>query len=215
MNRGRFITVEGADGSGKTTQLEYIGRKIAEKGIPLVKTREPGGTALGERLREILLGKTDLRIGMNSELLLMFAARVQHLEQVILPALRSGSWILSDRFTDATYAYQGGGRGITTERIEILEQWVQQGLQPDLTILFDVPVQTGLDRTLLRNTEPDRFEIQKVEFKEAVRNSYLERVNCFPERIQVVDSSVSMSDVRSQIDNILSAFNKKVFGNSP
>ena len=214
MNKGRLITVEGADGSGKTTQLEYIGKKIAEKGIPLVKTREPGGTVLGERLREILLGKTDLHIGMNSELLLMFAARAQHLEQVILPALRSGSWILSDRFTDATYAYQGGGRGITTERIEILEQWVQQGLQPDLTILFDVPVQTGLDRTLLRNTEPDRFEIQKVEFKEAVRNSYLERVNCFPERIQVVDSSVSISDVRSQIDNILSAFNKKVFGNS-
>jgi dTMP kinase len=209
--KGKFITIEGSDGAGKSTHIPFIKNLILEFGVEVLVTREPGGTVLGEALREILLNFSDSPISDEAELLLMFSARMQHLNEIILPALDQGKWVLCDRFTDATYAYQGGGRGINTNRIAILEKWVQKGLDPDLTLLLDVPVDVGLKRASIRNTEEDRFEVQKINFKEAVRESYLQRQRQFSGRIKWVNAEKSMEDVQSQIANELSEFYQRHF----
>jgi len=206
VNKGGFITIEGADGAGKTTQLNFVEEWISQRGIELVRTREPGGTALGERLRQILLAANDLSISDEAELLMIFAARQQHLDQLIIPALEAGKWVLSDRFTDATYAYQGAGRGIAFERIEVLENWVQKGLQPDLTMVLDVNVETGMARSAGRGLEADRFERQAITFKEAVRLNYLQRAAQMPERIHVIDASGSVQSVQHSLVAVLEGF---------
>ncbi len=192
---GRFIAFEGLDGAGKTTQVRAVAEALRARGIEVATTREPGGTRLGERLRAILLG--DERIVPDAELLLLFAARADHLETRIRPALGRGAWVLCDRFTDASYAYQGGGRGIPAERIAILESWVQRELRPDLTILLDLPVEASLARLsggLFRETR-DRFERERVEFFERVREAYLERRRRRPERYRVIDAGLDVPEV--------------------
>ncbi len=196
MYKGLFITVEGSDGAGKTTHIPFLERLLSEAGLEVIVTREPGGTRLGEALREILLHQPEQSICGNTELLLMFAARAEHLEQVILPAVRSGKCVLCDRFTDATYAYQGGGRGVDENRIETLEEWVQNGYQPDLTLVFDVPVEVGLSRTRSRQDQLDRFEQEDTAFKESVRRAYQDRARRYPERIKLVDSSYSIAQIQ-------------------
>ncbi len=200
--RGRFITVEGGEGVGKTTNMQYLRGRIEAAGHTVVMTREPGGTPLAEAIRALLL--TPEYRGMNSdcELLLMFAARAEHLAQRILPALRAGEWVLCDRFTDATYAYQGGGRGLPRERIGQLETWVQGELRPDLTLLLDVPVALGLKRAGDRSA-PDRFEQEEVAFFERVRQAYLERARAEPDRYRVVDAAQPLSEVQQQLDRAL------------
>ncbi len=196
MNKGLFITVEGSDGAGKTTHIPFLEQLLNEAGLEVVVTREPGGTRLGEELREILLHQPDNPICGDTELLLMFAARVEHLERVIFPAVRSGKCVLCDRFTDATYAYQGGGRGVDESRIAMLEEWAQNGYQPDLTLVFDVPVEVGLSRTRSREEQPDRFEQEKPAFKELVRLAYHDRARRYPDRIKLVDSSRSIEETQ-------------------
>ncbi len=198
----KFITLEGGEGAGKTTCLEHIEKRIKEAGINLCVTREPGGTRTGEKIREILLDRGNFDILDDTELLLMFAARAQHLNELIKPTLASDTWVLCDRFTDATYAYQGGGREIDVQRIAELEQWVQQGLKPDLTLLLDLPVEVGLERAGKRST-PDRFESENIAFMQRMRSSYLEIARKEPERVKVIDSSQALENVLLQIDGIL------------
>ena len=205
MTRARFITVEGIEGAGKSTCLNLIRDCIRQHGWPLEVTREPGGTQLGEDLRELLLGHRHEGMADSTELLLMFAARAEHLHAKIIPALSSGSWVLCDRFTDATYAYQGYGRGIELERIAVLEQWVQRGRRPDLTLLMDLPVETGLERAG-RRSEPDRFERQTLAFFERVRNGYLSLARAEPERFRVIDASQSLREVSEQVSAVINAF---------
>lgn len=196
---GRFIAFEGLDGAGKTTQVRAVAEALRARGIEVATTREPGGTRLGERLRAILLG--DEQIVPDAELLLLFAARADHLETRIRPALGRGAWVLCDRFTDASYAYQGGGRGIPAERIAVLESWVQRELRPDLTILLDLPVEASLARIsggLFRETR-DRFERERVEFFERVREAYLERRRRRPERYRVIDARLDPPEVTRAI----------------
>ena len=198
----KFITLEGGEGAGKTTCLKHIEKRIKEAGIDLCVTREPGGTRTGEKIREILLDRGNFDILDETELLLMFAARAQHLNELIRPTLATDTWVLCDRFTDATYAYQGGGRGINSKRIAELEQWVQQGLKPDLTLLLDLPVEVGLERAGQRST-PDRFESENIVFMERMRSSYLEIARREPERVKIIDSSQILENVLSQIDFVL------------
>ena len=212
MRTGKFITIEGLDGAGKTTHMAYIENRIRDAGMPLVSTREPGGTELGERIRTMLLDRGDLSIGSRSELMLIFASRIQHIEQVVGPALDAGTWVLCDRFTDATYAYQGGGRAVPESRIRILEEWVQEGLQPDLTLLFDATLEFAAQRTRSRGTDRDHFERQGRDFKLAVRQQYLERADRFPGRIKVIDSNGSIKDARCQIDRALAGFDQSFAG---
>ncbi len=200
--RGRFITMEGGEGAGKSSNLEFVRRHLERHGRRLVVTREPGGTPLGESIRELLLDRNNSEIGDDTELLLMFAARAQHIGQLIRPALESGSWVLCDRFTDATYAYQGGGRGIPRERIGRLEEWVQQGLQPDLTLLLDLPVEQGLARAG-RRSSPDRFEREQLAFFERVRAAYLERARLHPQRFRVIDASRPLEQVQRSLAQAL------------
>lgn len=195
---GRFITLEGVEGAGKSTALEHVRATLADKGIDLVVTREPGGTALGEELRGLLLGHKHTGMAHDAELLLMFAARAQHLHQVIEPALAAGHWVLCDRFTDATYAYQGGGRGLALERIEALETWVQGSRRPDLTLLLDLPVEIGLARAGKRSA-PDRFESEHQAFFERVRQAYLAIAQAQPDRVKVIDASQVLDDVSAEI----------------
>lgn len=199
---GKFITLEGGEGAGKTTCLKHIEMRIKEAGIDLCVTREPGGTRTGEKIREILLDRGNFDILDDTELLLMFAARSQHLNELIRPALAADTWVLCDRFTDATYAYQGGGREIAVQRIAKLEQWVQQGLKPDLTLLLDLPVEVGLERAGQRST-PDRFESENIAFMERMRSSYLEIASQEPERVKIIDSSQALENVLLQIDGVL------------
>ncbi len=199
---GRFITLEGGEGAGKSTNADYLAQRLEAAGIRLLRTREPGGTALGERIRELLLDTASDGMHADTELLLMFAARAQHIHERILPALRAGAWVLCDRFTDATYAYQGGGRGIDVARIAQLEDWVQQGLQPDMTILFDLPVETGLARAGARG-ELDRFEREQQAFFEAVRQAYLQRAEREPARFRVVDAGQPLDAVQRQLDTLV------------
>lgn len=201
MNQ-RFITLEGGEGAGKSTCLAFIRDYFAEKKLPLLVTREPGGTPLAEEIRELLLQKREEHIVPDAELLLVFAARAQHLAQVIVPALQRGDWVLCDRFTDASYAYQGGGRGLSTQRIAELEKMVQQNLRPGLTLLLDLPVEQGLARADAR-AERDRFESEQQEFFERVRAVYRARAAAEPDRFRVVDASRPLADVKEAVRQVL------------
>ncbi|MCW8889205.1 MAG: dTMP kinase [Sedimenticola sp.] len=205
IRKGQFITVEGGEGAGKSSNLAFIRVLLEQSGIEVVFTREPGGTALGEDIRDLLLGHKHTGMASDTELMLMFAARAEHLNRLILPALSQGKWVLCDRFTDASYAYQGGGRGIDMRRIQFLETWVQQGITPDLTLLLDLPVQTGLDRAGQRS-EPDRFEVEQTAFFERVRATYLERAGQEPGRFRIIDAAVTLPQVQSQIASVVTAF---------
>lgn len=206
QNRGRFITLEGLDGAGKGTQLGWLLDWLTAKGIPYIHTREPGGTPLGEKLRELLL---HVPMDLETEAMLMFAARRQHIVEVIQPALEAGQWVVSDRFTDATYAYQGGGRGLALDRIATLERFVQgeQGaqLQPDLTLLLDVPPAVSAER-LAQAREPDKFERESGAFFERVRAVYLARATEQPGRFAIIDSTRELSVIRNELAQIMSAF---------
>lgn len=202
--KGMFITVEGGEGVGKSTNMVYIQSILEAAGKEVVVTREPGGTTLSEQIREILLDKTQQQMVDDTELLLVFAARAQHLAEVIRPAIESGKWVLCDRFTDATYAYQGGGRGIEQNRIAQLEQWVQGAFQPDLTLLLDVPVDVGMGRASQRG-ELDRFETEEISFFERVRDNYRQRAAAQAERFRIIDASKELSAVQQQLSQVLEA----------
>ena len=203
MARGRFITFEGIDGAGKTTHLDWFRQqlddKIAASGRRVVMTREPGGTALGETLRGILLNQP---MDLETEALLMFASRREHLAQVIEPALARGDWVLSDRFSDATFAYQGGGRGLPRDKLEALERWVQGGFHPDLTVLFDVPTDTASERRSAARA-PDRFESESEAFFERTRAEYLRRAAESPERFVIVDSTQPIDTIRKRLEDVV------------
>jgi dTMP kinase len=205
MAKGRFITVEGIEGVGKSTQLAFMREYLEAAGQQVVLTREPGGTSLGEEIRTLLLGHRHERMVADAELLLMFAARAEHIHKIILPALHKGFWVLCDRFTDATYAYQGGGRAVPWDRIAVLENWVQGALRPDLTLLFDLPVEKGLARAG-RRSQADRFESEDIAFFERVRRAYLELVKADPKRYQVIDANRPIALVRVELEHILQAW---------
>jgi dTMP kinase len=196
--RGQFITLEGVDGAGKSTHIPYITELLQRAGHEVVVTREPGGTPLAERLRELLLREA---MHPETETLLMFAARREHIEKVIEPALARGAWVLSDRFTDASFAYQHGGRGVDADKIRTLERWVQGVLQPDMTLLFDIPVAVSCQR-LADARDPDRFEQESASFFERIRNAYLQRAADFPARFHIVDSNRSIAEIRAFLDSI-------------
>ncbi len=200
-NKGRLITLEGIDGAGKSTQLHWLAEFLQQQGQEVLVTREPGGTALGEQLRALLLDNQQT-MHAETEALLMFAARREHLDKVIQPALVRGNWVISDRFTDASFAYQGGGRQMAHSRLEVLEQWVQGELQPDLTFYFDVPVEVGRAR-VSRIKSADRFEKEQAEFFQRVREAYLERVQKFPGRIHLIDATRSLETVQSMMQQTL------------
>jgi dTMP kinase len=202
MARGLFVTLEGGEGAGKSTSLRFIEAWLRQAGKNVVVTREPGGTDVGEQVREILLHARELVMTPETEMLLMFAARQEHLARVIRPALARGQTVLCDRFTDATYAYQGGGRGLDEKRIAAIEQWVQGDLRPDLTLLLDVPVAVGLQRANTRSA-PDRFESEQQDFFERVRAAYRVRAEREPQRIRVVDASRPIEQVEQQLGAIL------------
>jgi dTMP kinase len=199
---GLFITLEGPEGAGKSTNREYLAERLREHGIEVVLSREPGGTPLAERIRELLLDPSDEKMDSDTELLLVFAARAQHLARVIRPALARGAVVLCDRFTDATYAYQGGGRGLGDGRIAELERFVQGELRPQLTLVFDLPVEIGLSRAAARG-RLDRFEQEGRDFFEAVRQTYLQRASAAPARYRVLDAAQSLEAVQSSIDKLL------------
>ncbi len=200
--RGLFITLEGGEGGGKSTNLPYLCQRLQQSGIEVEQTREPGGTSLGEEIRRLLLDYHHTDMSSDTELLLMFAARAQHLAQRIRPALEQGRWVVCDRFTDATFAYQGAGRGIDTTRIAELEQWVQRELRPDVTILLDLPVNIGMARVNRRGGQ-DRFEREQVAFFERVRAGYLARAEAEPARFRIVDATLPLPEVQAQIDAIV------------
>ncbi|MDB5865357.1 MAG: dTMP kinase [Betaproteobacteria bacterium] len=204
--RGRFITVEGLDGAGKSTQLDLAGTFLRQRGIPLCVTREPGGTTLGERLRALLLDSKQA-LHPETEALLMFAARREHIHEIIEPALARGDWVLCDRFSDASYAYQAGGSGVPWEKIGALEAWVQGALEPDLTLYFDVSPELGRARAGAIKT-PDRFEQEQGDFHARVRAAYLRRAQEAPRRIHVVDANGSVDDVSAAMREILLSFCK-------
>ena len=199
MSRGKFITLEGIDGAGKSTHLGFLAEHLRSLGKQIVTTREPGGTPLGEMLRDMVLSQS---MHVETETLIMFASRREHIDKVILPALEKGIWVISDRFTDATYAYQGGGRGIATERLKSLEDWVQQGLQADLTLLFDVSTEVSQQR-LAFNQSLDRFEQEKQDFFKRVRETYLARAATFPQRIRVIDSARSVNEIQTELGALI------------
>jgi dTMP kinase len=201
-HKGKFITLEGLDGAGKSTHLPCIAAELQVHHPDVVITREPGGTPLGEMLREVLLKTT---MHSETETLLMFAARREHLDKVIIPTLMRGAWVVSDRFTDASFAYQGGGRGVSSDKLEVLEQWVQQGVQPDLTLLFDLPVAICKQR-LSGNARFDRFEREQEMFFENVRSAYLKRAARFPKRFRIIDATKSTKDVQKQLKRIITSF---------
>ena len=199
MARGKFITFEGLDGAGKSTHIEAVVDLLRQRGKTVVSTREPGGTPLGEKLRSIVLSEP---MDLETETLLMFAGRREHLAKLIEPALARGEWVVCDRFTDATYAYQGGGRGVDRQRILALEDWVHGQLQPDLTILFDVPLEVARAR-MAGSRELDRFEREQADFHERVRESYLERARANPGRIRVVDAARTVAEIRAMVEDIV------------
>lgn len=201
-SKSKFITLEGIDGAGKSTHLNWLADRLRNAGNEVLVTREPGGTPLGESLRELLLHQA---MHLETEALLMFAARREHLDKVIHPALAQGTWVISDRFTDASFAYQGGGRGLAESRLKTLEQWVQQDFQPDLTLLFDVPLAVSQQRLAASRTL-DRFEQEKQEFFQRVRDAYLKRAAQHPERIKIIDSSRSIAEIQAELDKIISSY---------
>jgi len=202
MEPGLFITLEGGEGAGKSTQIERVAEWFRQHGRQVVVTREPGGTRVGESIRRLLLEREHAAIGNETELLLIFAARAQHILEVIRPALAEGRVVISDRFTDATYAYQGGGRGVARAQIEQLENWVQDDLRPDLTLLLDVPVELGMERAGKRSAA-DRFEAEQLAFFVAVREAYLDIARHEPGRIRVIDASRPIAEVTLDIVKIL------------
>lgn len=210
MQRGRFITLEGGEGVGKTTQLKVIENTLRAAGIDVCVTREPGGTPRAERIRELLLARDGESMPESCELLLMFAARATHLHNVIRPALVQGQWVLCDRFTDATYAYQGYGRGLSLARIAELEQWVQAGLTPDLTLLLDAPVEQAMNRMQQRHAqegvEADRFEVEQHAFFERVRAGYLARAQAEPQRFRTINAAQSLDQVSTTMQQAIQAF---------
>lgn len=208
---GLFITLEGPEGAGKSTNREYLAERLRERGIEVQLTREPGGTPLAERIRELLLDPSDEKMAVDTELLLVFAARAQHIAEVIRPALERGAVVLCDRFTDATYAYQGGGRGLSVERIAQLESFVQGGLRPDLTLVFDLPVEIGLSRAAARG-RLDRFEQEGRDFFEAVRNTYLGRARAEPTRYHILDAAQSLAEVQRDLDGLLPTLLERLNG---
>ncbi len=197
MKRGKFITLEGMDGAGKSTHLAWLPAFLEARGVRVRLTREPGGTPMGEKLRELMLDKNQ-QLHADTEALLMFASRREHLDKVILPALNSGEWVLCDRFTDATFAYQSGGSGLAWERIAVLENWTQGGLQPDLTLYFDVPAEVGKARTSVARA-PDRFEQEGKTFFERVREAYLHRVRENPARMHLIDGTAALDEVKKAV----------------
>lgn len=196
--RGKFITLEGIDGAGKSTFAPFIQTRLRARAGEVLVTREPGGTPVGEQLREILLNRA---VSPETEVLLMFAARREHLLAVIEPALAAGCWVLCDRFTDATYAYQGAGRGVAAAHLAALEDWIQSGLRPDLTLLFDLPVEVARARNAAAHA-PDRFEAEHLEFFSRVRAGYLRRAAQEPERIRVIDSSLPIERIEQQLGEV-------------
>ena len=200
-----FITLEGTEGVGKSTALAYIQDYLNAHYVPFISTREPGGTPLAEKIRQLLLTKDDEKMAYHTELLLMFAARAQHLQQVIKPALAAKKWVLCDRFTDASYAYQGGGRGLPIHDIAQLESLVKGSLQPTLTLWLDAPVELGLQRAAARQ-ELDRFEQEKVDFFQKVRSVYQQRAEAFPQRFRRIDASLPLEQVQAQLKSVLSYF---------
>ncbi|WP_110600100.1 dTMP kinase [Salinicola lusitanus] len=203
QRRGRFITLEGGEGVGKTTNVTFVCDWLAAKGIEVVRTREPGGTPGAEAIRDLLLDPTrEEAWSDDAELLLVFAARAQHLARRIRPALARGAWVVCDRFTDATFAYQGGGRGLDRQRIRTLETLVQDGLQPDLTLLLDMPVGVAAQRVVSRGAQLDRFEREREAFFESVRSAYLERARD-SERFAIIDASPALDAVQSEIERCL------------
>ena len=199
--RGKFITFEGIDGAGKSSHVEWLAELLRQKGMTVHVTREPGGTELGEILRELLLR---MSMDLETETLLMFAARREHLAKLIEPALARGDWVICDRFSDATYAYQGGGRGLDRHKLQQLEQWVHGQLQPDLTLLFDLPLDVARERIALASRVLDRFEQERVDFHERVRQAYLERWHSSPGRIRVIDAHGSIDEIRKLLEEIVS-----------
>jgi len=198
MSRGKLITLEGIDGAGKSTHIGTVADFLRTRGKDVVLTREPGGTPLGEKLRVVLLSE---KLNIDTETLLMFAARREHIAQVIAPALAAGRWVISDRFTDATYAYQGAGGGMAKDRIAALETWVNAGLEPDLTLVFDVPVEVALGR--LPKTGKDRFESENRAYFDRVRAGYLERAKTESPRMQVVDARRTIPEVKKEVEDIV------------
>ncbi len=198
--RGKFITLEGIDGAGKSTHHGWLVDALRQRGITLVATREPGGTPLGEKLRGLLLTES---MHLETEALLMFAARREHLDKLILPALERGDWVLSDRFSDASFAYQGGGRGLSREKLETMEAWVQGDLLPDLTLLFDVPTEVARARLAAAGNSPDRFEREQQEFFERVRLAYLDRAQREPRRIVRIDATRPVAEIRVELEKVL------------
>lgn len=200
-SKGRFITLEGIEGAGKSTQIDNICQQLESQNVEVLSTREPGGTPLAEGLRSLLLNP-ELEIGAEEELLMMFAGRASHIHQVIVPALDTGKWVVCDRFTDASYAYQGGGRGLGKQHIEQLEHFVQKDLRPDLTLLFDLPVEQGLARAKSRS-HADRFEQEEITFFERIRQAYLDRASERPENYVIIDASANIAVVTEQVEEVI------------
>lgn len=203
---GKFITLEGIDGAGKSTHHAWLVERLVRSGRDVVATREPGGTPLGEKLRVLLLSEP---MHLETEALLMFAARREHLDKLIFPALKAGKWIVSDRFTDATYAYQGGGRDLCREKLEILERWVQGDFQPDLTLLFDLPTEIACERLAKTSNNPDRFEQESRHFFEKVRTAYLDRAARNPDRIKIIDARQRLDEIQKQLDIVVTTYLNK------
>jgi len=201
-NKALFISLEGSEGAGKSTSLKFIKQWFEAKGIKLIATREPGGTPIAEEIRELLLANREEKVASDTELLLMYASRVQHCQQFIIPHLEKGDWVISDRFNDASFAYQGYGRGLDIHRITELDHWCLQGFKPDLTLFLDISVELGLKRASERST-PDRFEVEDIKFFNAVRRGYLKRAEQHPERLKVIDASGTIGEVQSRITAVL------------
>ena len=202
MSKGKFITLEGVDGAGKSTHLGWLIDHLRARGQVVVQTREPGGTPLGEKRRALVLKEP---MHLETEALLMFAARREHLEQVIKPAIERGDWVVCDRFTDASFAYQGGGRGLSVDKLGQLENWVQGDLQPDLTLLFDLPIDIAAQRMAGAARQLDRFEQEKTEFHERVRAAYLARAAKTPERMRIIDARQTVEQIQKQLEQIISS----------
>lgn len=198
--KGKFITFEGIDGAGKSSHVEWLAEWLRARGLSVRVTREPGGTELGEKLRALLLSEP---MHLETETLLMFAARREHLARLIEPALANGDWVICDRFSDATYAYQGGGRGLDRNKFQILEHWVHSHLQPDLTLLFDLPLEVARERIVLANRVLDKFEQERVDFHERVRLAYLERAHTNPSRIHLVNADNTIDSIRKALEQIV------------
>lgn len=204
MNRGKLISIEGIEGAGKSTAMEFVKHYFSDNKMDIVWTREPGGTPIAEEIRNLVLHSTQKEsIEAEAELLLMFASRIQHMQKIILPALAQGKWVVTDRFIDASYAYQGGGRGVDTHYIEFLDRWIVGEMQPDLTLLLDVTPEIGFARTQIRGLDQDRIEHESSAFFQRVRQIYLDRAEKFPHRIHLIDATQNLKYVEKEIRHIL------------